>query len=629
MIRIHSTALCASVLMALTACGGGDGANTITPSAPTLTGLAATGAAITNAPVTARCLTGDPLTGTTDPVTGVFILPLSATHTAPCMLEVVNGTTKLYSVATAAGRVNITPATDLVVANALKGSPEAVFAGFNKATSDSLLAGLAAAKTYVKNQLKAVTGVDYTGDPIADVLVVGDADDQVLDKLGAALLGAKKFITDLRTVASEGTDLSTILPKDPGTGGTLPTCNTSLFSAGVRNATAQEVASFGTEYIGEAGTFNDSFEFQKTGSVSLALSAAGALTVNAQAQTVTSVCMETGASQLVVHFGTNGHVDLKAAGKFNGVLSDGTVIRSTTTSTPPSAWDWGSVTVSSTALAADRVLRPNLLPTYDLIKLYDVSLRADVAGRDFVMRKSSNPLQGNASVDSIGVKFFGTSGVVSSVSVALVPDPSMPLSSNNYAAICTSCNGVTVNLTAGTVTFVNTELTATQLSGSTASAKLNGTYRLPNYSARSGTTVTASGLASCAITSDQLSSTMSNIACLGGTYVGTGIEGQACTMQIDIGAQTFRFDDGVVNKTFTWTSSSGYTNLASYRLGTITQSAGMKNPSVPLETMSVAVSPIPGFTGATKVSLSALHAVGGTMTSNYDRSCTLELGTVN
>lgn len=336
MIRIHSTALCASVLMALTACGGGDDAanNSATPSF-TLTGLAATGAAIANAPVTARCVAGDPLSGTTDG-NGVFTLPLSATHTAPCMLEVVNGTSKLYSVATAAGRVNITPATDLVLAHALKGSPEAVFAGFDKATSDGLLAELEAAKTYVKNQLKAVTGVEYAGDPIADALVVGDANDKVLDKLGDALGTAGKTFADLRSGASAGTDLATILPKDPGTGGGLPSCDTSLFSGGVRYATAQEIASFGTEYIGEAGTFNNNFEFQKAGSVSLALSAAGALTVNAQAQTVSSICMETGASQLVVHFGDKGHVDLKAAGKFNGVLADGTtVIRSAVTTEPP------------------------------------------------------------------------------------------------------------------------------------------------------------------------------------------------------------------------------------------------------------------------------------------------------
>lgn len=340
MIRFRSTALCASVLMALTACGGGDAdLNTAAPAA-TLTGLAATGAAIPNADVTARCVAGDPLAGKTD-ANGVFTLTLSATHTAPCMLEVVNGTSRLYSFATEAGRVNITPATDLVVANALKGNPADVFAGFGKETASDIRSGLDAAKTYVKAQLKAVTGADYATDPITDALVVGDANDKVLDALAKALGDAGKSITDLREGARTGASLASLFAKEPGTGGggggtTVPSCNTSLFSGGVRNATAQEIASFGTEYIGEAGTFNINGEFQKTGEASLALSAAGALTVNAQAQTVSSICMETSASQLVVHFGANGHVDLKAAGKFNGVLADGTtVIRSAQATQPP------------------------------------------------------------------------------------------------------------------------------------------------------------------------------------------------------------------------------------------------------------------------------------------------------
>lgn len=340
MNRFRSTALCASVMMALTACGGGDAdINTAAPA--TLTGLAATGAAIPNADVTARCVAGDPLAGKTD-ANGVFTLTLSATHTAPCMLEVVNGTSRLYSFATEAGRVNITPATDLVVAHALKGNPADVFAGFGKETASDIRSGLDAAKTYVKAQLKAVTGADYATDPIADALVVGDASDKVLDALAKALGDAGKSITDLREGARTGASLTTLLAKEPGTGegggggATVPSCNTSLFSGGVRNATAQEIASFGTEYIGEAGTFNINGEFQKTGEASLALSTAGALTVNAKAQTVSSICMETAASQLVVHFGANGHVDLKAAGKFNGVLADGsTVIRSAQATQPP------------------------------------------------------------------------------------------------------------------------------------------------------------------------------------------------------------------------------------------------------------------------------------------------------
>jgi|GEM_PF-3148968 len=341
MVRFHSTVLSACVLLALAGCGGDDDATTPVTPAPTLTGLAATGAAIANADVSARCVEGPLLTGKTD-AGGVFTLTLSATHTAPCMLEVVHGTppSRLYSFATQAGRVNITPATDLVVAHALKGSPADAFAGFGKESAAGIRTGLDTAKTYVKTQLKAITGADYTGDPLSDALVVGDASDKVLDALGSALSKAGKTLTDLREGARTGAELAPLLAKEPGGGGgggtTAPTCNTSLFSGGVRNATAQEIASFAKEYTGEAGTFNDNFEFQKTGSASLTLTAAGALTVNAQAQTVSSVCMETGVSQLVLHFGDKGHVDLKADGAFTGVMADGaTVIRSASAVQPP------------------------------------------------------------------------------------------------------------------------------------------------------------------------------------------------------------------------------------------------------------------------------------------------------
>jgi hypothetical protein len=608
--------------MALTACGGGDEANT--PSSPALTGLAATGAAIAKAPVTARCVAGPLLTGQTDD-NGVFTLPLSDTHTAPCMLEVVNGTAKLYSLATAAGRVNITPATDLVLAHALKGSPEAVFAGFNKTTSDGLLVDLDAAKTYVKNQLKTVTGVEYTGDPIADALVVGDSNDQVLDTLGDALGTAGKTFTDLRTGASAGTDFATILPKDPdnggGGGGTLPTCNTSLFSAGVRNATAQEIASFGTEYTGESGTFNNSFEFQKTGSVSLALSAAGTLTVNAQAQTVSSICMETGASQLVVHFGAKGHVDLKAAGVFSGVLADGTtVIRSTSTSPEPGTKDWGSVTIKSTAFTADRSLKPNRLPDFD------IENTSFGSGRKLAMSQATDPLNGASSFDSVSVRYVAATGQVLSASAIVVPEPTAPVGSTNYYAVCElpACSGITVDASAGTVTFANTELKATVLSGNQATARISGTFRLPDWRPRAGTTVTAAQLAACKVVGKAINAEMSDIACLAGTYVGTDMDGAACTVTIDTAANTFRFKDSVKDNTFALTVSGGYNNLGSY-YNSLIQSASMSKPGVPLETISLDVAPL--GTGQLKVIAKNFHGVAGTTNTLYYRQCRLDFDT--
>ncbi len=203
MKTIFAPTLLLFVLASLPACGGSDAP----PASSALSGLAATGAAIANAEVKARCVTGPELTGQTG-TDGVFSLPLSATHTAPCMLEVVNGAAKLYSFATEAGRVNITPATDLVVANALKSNLADAFAGFGKDTADTISTGLVAAKAYVKAQLKLVTGAEYAADPLSDALAVGDANDKVLDALGSALEKAGKSITDLRAGAVDGKVLS-------------------------------------------------------------------------------------------------------------------------------------------------------------------------------------------------------------------------------------------------------------------------------------------------------------------------------------------------------------------------------------------------------------------------------------
>lgn len=63
------------------------------------------------------------------------------------------------------------------------------------------------------------------------------------------------------------------------------------------------------------------------------LDANGSLTFNTQAQTVSSICYESAVPQLVVHYGTAGHVDLKTDGSFTGVGPDGmTAIQSSSSS---------------------------------------------------------------------------------------------------------------------------------------------------------------------------------------------------------------------------------------------------------------------------------------------------------
>lgn len=283
----------------------------------------------------------------------------------------------------------------------------------------------------------------------------------------------------------------------------------------------------------------------------------------------------------------------------------------------PAPAGWGSVTVSGAGLAADRAVTPNLLPDFGM-----VNTSAGPA-RSLAMRRSTDPLHGDAGIDQINVRFVATTGVVLSASVALVPDPTQPVGTASYAATCAPCSGITVDLAAGTVSFAATALQATALSGNAAAATLNGSYTLPDYRPRAGTTATAAALAACSVNSVAVSAAFSDMACLAGTYVGTGVDGQACTVQIDATAQSFRFDDGIRNNSFGYTVSGGFSNLSTFR-SAFTQSAQMTQPNVPLEWISLQATPVAGFSQLIQVDLQTMQAVGGTQNAAYKRDCRIE-----
>jgi len=119
---------------------------------------------------------------------------------------------------------------------------------------------------------------------------------------------------------------------DTGGGGAVGgiACDTSLFQAGaVRDATSTELAAYAQTYSGNTGSFDQNFVFTADSNVTLVFGSTGTLTFNSQSQTVTSICYETAAPQLVVHFGVFGHVDLMTNGSFTGVSPDGmSIIRS-------------------------------------------------------------------------------------------------------------------------------------------------------------------------------------------------------------------------------------------------------------------------------------------------------------
>jgi hypothetical protein len=211
LIHISSMAVLA---LALTACGGGsDSTNGNGPASNSLSGTAATGAAIASGTVTAKCVTGT--TSGTTAADGSFTLSLSSGQTAPCILQVTKAGTpaiELYGFATAAGHVNITPLTDMVLSNATQDSPAVAFNNFDAAHVSTITTGLVAAKAYVLAQLAGTTLGTPTGDLLTGTFAVGDANDHVLDHLATAMTTDHQSITDLRILAAGGHTLSGIIP---------------------------------------------------------------------------------------------------------------------------------------------------------------------------------------------------------------------------------------------------------------------------------------------------------------------------------------------------------------------------------------------------------------------------------
>lgn len=205
---LAGTTACA-VACALVACGGGGGSDPatptpVTPTSLTLSGTAATGKAVVGA-VAAICSSG---TGTATSVSnGSYQITVSG-GLLPCIVKITDATSGavLHSVATGSGTTataNITPLTELVLAQAAGGKAATLFASFDAAAQAKVgAAALAAATTSVATALQSV--VNLTGiNPFSDTLVaanggaVGNGLDQKLDVLAAGLAAAQLTVADL------------------------------------------------------------------------------------------------------------------------------------------------------------------------------------------------------------------------------------------------------------------------------------------------------------------------------------------------------------------------------------------------------------------------------------------------
>lgn len=203
-------ALITIATLLLTGCGG---PQDHPPSASTLNGVAAVGTPIANGTINVSCAAGSTLAPTTTSSTGAWQVTLSG-QTLPCAVEVsggtINGSTNIqtyHSIAIAPGTVNVTPLTDLMVANlAGTATPSTWFAGLST-TPISLTAitqtQVDATLTKLRTALSALTPLS-TINPITTAFTptTGNASDDMLSVLALAMSSSGVTYTTLLSNSS-------------------------------------------------------------------------------------------------------------------------------------------------------------------------------------------------------------------------------------------------------------------------------------------------------------------------------------------------------------------------------------------------------------------------------------------
>jgi len=203
---LAASTLAASLMLA--ACGGGD--DTYTSATPdTLSGVAAVGVPIVGGQVSVACAGGSALSATTGS-DGAWQVTISG-QTLPCALEVNGGTvsgsansTSYHSIALSFDTVNITPLTDLVVANLVGKAPALWFAGINAAALNG--ANSAAVKAAL-NKVNTALGLSATlngTDPLTTRFsaINGNLIDDILEAIAKARVTAGLEYPALLALAS-------------------------------------------------------------------------------------------------------------------------------------------------------------------------------------------------------------------------------------------------------------------------------------------------------------------------------------------------------------------------------------------------------------------------------------------
>ncbi len=217
-MKLQHLFVAAITVALLSGCGGGGGSSspatsTSTPATRNLGGVAAVGSPIVAGTINVSCASGSALASTTTSSMGAWQVTLAG-QTLPCAVQVTGGTisgvantTPYQSIAITPGTVNVTPLTDLMVANlAGTATPSVWFAGLsanpapltaiNQASVTGALAKMSAA-------LPALTSLN-TINPIITAFTPtsGNVSDDMLTALKTAMTNTGVTYTSLLSNAS-------------------------------------------------------------------------------------------------------------------------------------------------------------------------------------------------------------------------------------------------------------------------------------------------------------------------------------------------------------------------------------------------------------------------------------------
>ncbi|MBV8247104.1 MAG: hypothetical protein JO200_01500 [Comamonas sp.] len=196
---------------ALVACGGGGGGEQPKTSTLKISGTAATGAAMAGAAINVLCAAGSATANAGPDGSYTASIPDGA---LPCVLSASSGGTTLHSILGGSGQTssataNITPLSELLIAQFAGSNPQAFFAAFGASTQVNP-SDIAAAQTALLQAL-ATAGIDTSaaGDIVGGALQAGSGAgyDRVLDKLRDTLAKAGAQLSDLVAIVATSSQL--------------------------------------------------------------------------------------------------------------------------------------------------------------------------------------------------------------------------------------------------------------------------------------------------------------------------------------------------------------------------------------------------------------------------------------